>query len=269
MSHPYDQPQQPGPVPPQWGPQPPQQRRPLSRAQRVGLSGCAIVVGGFVALVTAALAFGPDQVVKEKRVPGPTVTVTAAGPTVTVTASPALPPPGIPQLTGGTWKDAQARTVTLEAKSAHSDVTLPADAAAYAGWKVCGQDGGLVEGAPAKITLYLGESSCPAKIGDRLTPEPSPTPPPAPAAQPRPDDKGSTGGSGSGSGGTSSSSDSGGSTGSSGSSSSGGSGGGGSSSRIVHPGSFCSPAGATGVTSAGTPMVCGPGSDGRNRWHKA
>ncbi|MFD5653024.1 PASTA domain-containing protein [Streptomyces sp. NPDC127039] len=37
----------------------------------------------------------------------------------------------------------------------------------------------------------------------------------------------------------------------------------------VHPGSFYSPAGATGVTKAGTPMVCGPGSDGRNRWRSS
>jgi hypothetical protein len=37
---------------------------------------------------------------------------------------------------------------------------------------------------------------------------------------------------------------------------------------VVHPGAFCSPAGATGHTAAGTPMVCGPASDGRNRWHR-
>ncbi|MFJ7228462.1 hypothetical protein ACIQVF_02820 [Streptomyces tendae] len=37
----------------------------------------------------------------------------------------------------------------------------------------------------------------------------------------------------------------------------------------VHPGSFCSPPGATGVTKAGTPMVCGPGSDGRDRWRSS
>ncbi|MDT0401981.1 Stk1 family PASTA domain-containing Ser/Thr kinase [Streptomyces edwardsiae] len=37
----------------------------------------------------------------------------------------------------------------------------------------------------------------------------------------------------------------------------------------VHPGSYCSPPGATGVTKAGTPMVCGPGSDGRNRWRSS
>jgi outer membrane biosynthesis protein TonB len=37
--------------------------------------------------------------------------------------------------------------------------------------------------------------------------------------------------------------------------------------HYVHPGAFCSPAGAHGVTSKGTPMVCkGPG---RNRWRHA
>ena len=38
---------------------------------------------------------------------------------------------------------------------------------------------------------------------------------------------------------------------------------------VVHPGAFCAPEGATGVTTAGTAMVCGPASDGRNRWHAA
>lgn len=65
--------------------------------------------------------------------------------------------------------------------------------------------------------------------------------------------------------------------GSSGGSSSGGSSSGGSSSGggtsggsagTVHPGAFCSPP-DTGVTAAGTPMVCGPAADGRNRWHHA
>jgi len=37
--------------------------------------------------------------------------------------------------------------------------------------------------------------------------------------------------------------------------------------QVVHPGAFCAPQGATGVTTAGTAMVCGPASDGRNRWH--
>jgi hypothetical protein len=40
--------------------------------------------------------------------------------------------------------------------------------------------------------------------------------------------------------------------------------------RIVHAGAFCSPAGATGVTSAGTPMVCkSTATDPRNRWRRA
>jgi hypothetical protein len=38
---------------------------------------------------------------------------------------------------------------------------------------------------------------------------------------------------------------------------------------VVHPGAFCAPEGDTGVTTAGTAMVCGPASDGRNRWHSA
>jgi hypothetical protein len=52
--------------------------------------------------------------------------------------------------------------------------------------------------------------------------------------------------------------------------SSGGSAGGSSSTVGVHPGAFCSPEGATGVTSAGTPMVCStkPG-DSRARWRSA
>jgi hypothetical protein len=33
---------------------------------------------------------------------------------------------------------------------------------------------------------------------------------------------------------------------------------------IVHPGAFCSPQGATGHTSAGTPTVCKPALDGRS-----
>ncbi|WP_223180099.1 hypothetical protein [Streptomyces griseicoloratus] len=43
----------------------------------------------------------------------------------------------------------------------------------------------------------------------------------------------------------------------------------GSNAGTVHPGSFCSQPGATDVSKAGTPMVCGPGSDGRNRWRSS
>ncbi len=251
----------PGPVqtpPPVPKPAEPAPRQPLSRNQRVGLSGCGILVGGFVALMTAVMIFGPKTVteVNEKRVPGPTVTV--AGPTATVTASPQLPPPGVPQLTGGTWKDALARTVKLEARSAYSDIQLPAD---YKTWKVCAQEGTPVDGAVATIVLHLAETTCPTKLGDRLTPEPSPAPPSGsddkPGNSTGSSRAGSISGSGSnsGSGGPSIGDDS--------------SSGGNSSSRVVHPGSFCSPSDATGVTSAGISMVCGPGSDGRNRWKKA
>lgn len=38
-------------------------------------------------------------------------------------------------------------------------------------------------------------------------------------------------------------------------------------SNVVHPGAFCS--GGTGITTKGTPMVCAPGSDGKNRWRSA
>ncbi|GAA2149428.1 hypothetical protein [Actinomadura napierensis] len=38
---------------------------------------------------------------------------------------------------------------------------------------------------------------------------------------------------------------------------------------VVTPGAFCSPAGATGHTAKGTPMVCAPGSDGKLRWRSA
>lgn len=37
----------------------------------------------------------------------------------------------------------------------------------------------------------------------------------------------------------------------------------------VHPGAFCSPQGASGRTTAGTPMVCEPASDGRDRWQSS
>lgn len=77
---------------------------------------------------------------------------------------------------------------------------------------------------------------------------------------------GRSGGSGSPSGGNSSSDGSSGGSSSGGSSSGGGTSGG--SAGTVHPGAFCSPP-ATGVTKAGTPMVCGPAADGRNRWHHA
>ena len=42
----------------------------------------------------------------------------------------------------------------------------------------------------------------------------------------------------------------------------------GSSVGTVHPGAFCDPPGS-GISKTGKPMVCGPASDGRNRWKSA
>jgi hypothetical protein len=38
--------------------------------------------------------------------------------------------------------------------------------------------------------------------------------------------------------------------------------------RVVHPGSFCSTSGATGVSNKGEPMICKPDKNGKNRWTK-
>jgi hypothetical protein len=43
-----------------------------------------------------------------------------------------------------------------------------------------------------------------------------------------------------------------------------------SSSQVVHPGSYCAPEGAQGVTVAGTPMTCKPSAtDSRARWRRS
>lgn len=100
------------------------------------------------------------------------------------------------------------------------------------------------------------------------TPTPAaPRPAPHPTVQPASPGNGATGGGSSSSGGGTGGSTSGGSD--PGGSTSGGSASGGGTAGTVHPGSFCSPTGATGVTTKGTPMVCGPGSDGRDRWKSA
>jgi hypothetical protein len=69
--------------------------------------------------------------------------------------------------------------------------------------------------------------------------------------------------------GNSTPSHSGGTSGSTGGGSS-GSGSSSSSGQVVHPGAFCSPEGAQGVTSAGTPMTCKTSSgDSRARWRRS
>lgn len=138
-------------------------------------------------------------------------------------------------------------------------------------WQVCSQDpapGPAAAGTPLDLGVARTQESCP---GGASTPDPSATPTsaaplssaplsvsavplpaaPSPPAPPRtsapertvdpapressgePDDGGSGGG------------------------------------PVVRAGAFCDSPGAPGVTSAGTPMVCGPAKDGRNRWHGA
>ncbi|BFO17238.1 hypothetical protein SHKM778_36260 [Streptomyces sp. KM77-8] len=178
-------------------------------------------------------------------------------------------------------------SVTLD--DVYLDVDTPtAEEAAEKGdeWRVCFQrpDENSEVTSTTKVHLDLGRwtdadrvQKCPS-VKDTTYRVPAHDPgrgdgDDASSADSSTDDDSSSSGRSSGGG---SSSSSGGSTGGSSSSSSGGSTGGGSSSSgggsgagTVHPGSYCSPSGATGVTRAGTPMVCGPGSDGRNRWRSS
>jgi hypothetical protein len=93
----------------------------------------------------------------------------------------------------------------------------------------------------ARLTDATGQSAVATCTYSWTAPAPRPAAAPRPASTPAPANPG---------GGTSS---------------------GGSSSTVgVHPGAFCSPEGATGVTNTGTPMVCStkPG-DSRARWRSA
>ncbi|WP_236579814.1 PASTA domain-containing protein [Streptomyces sp. HM190] len=178
-----------------------------------------------------------------------------------------LPWPKMPDVVGATFNSAaedlkQAGIaldrVTLD--DVYLDIDTPtAEEAAEDGdeWRVCFQspDEGTKVTSTTKIRLDLGQwtdldlvQRCPSAKNTTYK---------IPANDPdygNDNDNSTTGGGGATDGGSSSSS--GGSTG-------------GGSVGTVHPGSFCSPAGATGVSKAGTPMVCGPGSDGRNRWRSA
>jgi uncharacterized membrane protein YgcG len=172
-----------------------------------------------------------------------------------------IPWPTMPDLTGKTWQAAVTVLTDLEvdknairAESHYLNDDLPDDG--YDSWRVCEQTPAKGEDVTVDVTLELahpkaGCSTDGAYLGDKDHDG-------RPNYRDQTDDRetDTTGGSGNGS-------SAGSSTSGGGSSSTGGSG------QVVHPGSFCSPAGATGVTSAGTLMVCGPGSDGRNRWRSA
>lgn len=197
----------------------------------------------------------------------PTATASPTASAAAVTAEPTpTPTPSelpMPSLLSLTYTDAsqtagKALRGDIRALSAFTDVELPEN---HGDWIVCFQSptAGVkvaADSTHAELHLVSPGTTCPK---DKNTEHHT-----KPTHEPAPHDD-STGGTGSS-----------GSAGDSGSSSHGGSGngssGGGSSSSggggaVVHPGSFCSPAGAAGVTKKGTPMVCGPGSDGRDRWH--
>ncbi|MEH0548453.1 PASTA domain-containing protein [Streptomyces sp. B21-105] len=174
-----------------------------------------------------------------------------------------LPWPKMPDVVGATYNKAvedlkqagiDLDRVTLD--DVYLDIDTPtAEEAAEDGneWRVCFQspDEGTEVNPATTVRLDLGQwtdadlvQDCPSAKGATYK---------IPANDPDYDDD-TTGG---------------GSTDGGSSSSSGDSTGDGNGVGTVHPGSFCSPRGATGVTKAGTPMICGPGSDGRNRWRSA
>ncbi|WP_432137733.1 MULTISPECIES: PASTA domain-containing protein [unclassified Streptomyces] len=181
-----------------------------------------------------------------------------------------LPWPKMPDVVGATYdtavRDLKQAGIDLDRVAlddVYLDIGTPtAEEAAEDGdeWRVCFQspDEGTEVDSATTVRLDMGQWT-EADLVQRC-PSAKDTTYKIPANAPDYDnDDSSTGGSGSADGDSSVSSDS----------SSGGSTDGGSDVGTVHPGSFCSPRGATGVTEAGTPMVCGPGSDGRNRWRSA
>jgi uncharacterized membrane protein YgcG len=191
--------------------------------------------------------------------------------------------PQMPSVVGNTYnaaieaiKQAKIDPARVTVDDVYLDISAPTPAElAQNGdtWRVCFQDpaAGNQVVADTQIRLDLGQwtdadlvKNCPAAKNTTYK---------IPANDPSygKDDKNSTSGGsttagGGSTGGTSPTKGS--STSGGGSSSTGGSGStGGGGVGTVRAGSFCSPAGATGVSSTGKPMVCGPASDGRNRWH--
>ncbi|MFD3329681.1 hypothetical protein [Streptomyces sp. NPDC058701] len=195
------------------------------------------------------------------------VAAPAATPPASSSPAPPSPPspspsapdePRMPSVVGKSFAEAEKAVqdgggTGLSALSAYRDVAL---ATPHADWTVCLQ--GLSPGSPiaarlAAPTVHLAArgTPCPTREGTDLRPSPAPVPTPTPTPPPPPqppqdesDDGGSTASGGAGDGDSDSST------------------------PVKRAGSFCAPAGAVAVTSAGTPLVCGPGSDGRNRWRR-
>ncbi|MFF4101354.1 hypothetical protein [Streptomyces sp. NPDC001903] len=180
-----------------------------------------------------------------------------------------IPYPKMPRVVGLAFANA-SRTLgpigfrKIEPQSAFTDVTLPA---AVDDWVVCFQEPeeGKEIGAPgttsAALKLASPGTGCPGAPNTRLHPEP------APAPTHEDDDSGSTasGGSSSSGGSASGGSSSGGS--SSGGTSSGGSDSGGGGGGTITPGAFCSPIGASGVSSKGVRYTC-TGTPGNAHWRR-
>ncbi|MDX3137177.1 PASTA domain-containing protein, partial [Streptomyces europaeiscabiei] len=176
-----------------------------------------------------------------------------------------LPWPKMPDLVGATYttatRDLKQAGIDLDSVTlddVYLDIDSPtAEEAAEDGdeWRVCFQspDKGIRVTSSTTVSLDLGRWTDADLVQD--CPKAKDTTYEIPANDPDYESDNST-------------SEEDGSTGDGSSSSSGGSTGGGSV-GTVHPGSFCSPQGATGVTKTGTPMVCGPGTDGRNRWRSS
>jgi uncharacterized membrane protein YgcG len=176
-----------------------------------------------------------------------------------------LPWPKMPDVVGATYKTAtkdlkhagiDLDSITLD--DVYLDIDTPtAEEAAEVGdeWRVCFQspDKGIKVTSTSTVSLDLGRWTDADLVQDCL--KAKDTTYKIPANDPDYESDNNT-------------SQNDGSTGGDSSSSSGGSTGGGNV-GTVHPGSFCSPQGATGVTKAGTLMVCGPGTDGRNRWRSS
>ncbi|WP_234544608.1 PASTA domain-containing protein [Streptomyces shenzhenensis] len=182
-----------------------------------------------------------------------------------------LPWPKMPDVVGATYdtavRDLKRAGVGLDRVTlddVYLDVDTPTAAQAAADgdeWRVCFQspDEGAEVTSTSSVSLDLGRWTDTDLV--RRCPAAKDTTYKIPASDPdfnNSDDDSATGNDGSDRGGSSSSS-----RGSTGGSSSGADVG------AVHSGSFCSPPGATGLSAAGRPMVCSPGSDGRNRWHHA
>ncbi|MGT2530929.1 hypothetical protein ACU4GG_30615 [Streptomyces nojiriensis] len=201
-------------------------------------------------------ALTPDSAKKsgdDAKSPATVATTAAPQSSAPAAAAPSpTPAPAMPSVVGtpfaGAEKAVEALLDTeLTALSAYADVTLPAD---HTTWVVCFQEpaaGSALasKSVPVSVHLVAAGTTCPAEKGTSLKPKSTPKATPTPTPTPKPtvdeDDSGSTsGGSGSTSGGS-------GSVG------------------TVHPGAFCSPAGATGTYNGRIYTCKGPAP---NRWRQ-